>query len=109
MADPAHWTKSGFNRPTSPEWEEHSRVGDVSTGRAFKAAQLVPNTTRIDDVNGDQTLMYFGFSKPGTAASSAYWRIMKLTVSGTVTSFAFADGNDSFDNVWDDRASLTYS
>ncbi len=101
------WTKLGLNKPSATDWEEHSAVGDVSTGRRFKAVQEVPFTTRVDEVDASNT--YVGVSKPGTATSSALWRIQKIAVSGTVTTISFADGNDAFDNVWDDRASLTYS
>jgi len=103
------WKEVGLGRPDATDWEEHSAVGDVSTGRRFKAVQIVPNVTIIDDVNGNQSLMYFGFSKPGTATSAALWRIMKLSVSGGVSTFTYADGDDSFNNVWNDRVSLAYS
>jgi len=52
---------------------------------------------------------YYGFANPGTATSSAYWKIMRKTVSGAIETFEFADGDANFDNVWDDRASLSYS
>jgi hypothetical protein len=54
------------------------------------------------------TVTYFGEAIPGTSLSSALWRIKRLTVSGTVTITEWADGNGNFDNVWNDRASLTY-
>lgn len=44
----------------------------------------------------------------GTATSSAAWRIKKIDeTTGMV--IKWADGNESFDNVADNRASLTYS
>ncbi len=66
-----------------------------------------PFITYQDDV--DSTTSYYGFALPGTATANGAWRIQKKTVSGTVTSYLFADGNTDFDNVWDDRASLSYS
>jgi hypothetical protein len=41
--------------------------------------------------------------------SSAFWRIKRLTTTGTVLDIKWADGNDEFDNVWTDRAGLTYA
>lgn len=63
-------------------------------------------TTRVDEVSS--TLMYVGKAQPGASTALPYWQIMRVdTTAGVVT--AFADGNTNFDNVWDDRASLTYA
>lgn len=97
----------GLARPKSTDWEEHSAVGDVSTGRRFKAVQEVPNKVVIDAV--DATTTYIGETKPGTATSAALWRIKKISTASTVTSIELADGNDLFDNIFDNRASLSYS
>lgn len=107
MSTPTDWVKAGFTKPTSPEWEEHNRVGDVSTGRAFKGTQNIPNYVLLDEV--DANTLYIGESKPGTDTASALWRIRKLLTTGTVTSIQFADGDDLFDNIWADRTSLNYS
>lgn len=109
MSVTGSWEKLGLRKPSATDWEEHSAVGDVSTGRRFKAVQEVPNSFIVDDVNEDGTLVYLGYSKPGTLTSLPLWRIKKIVKSGTVTTFTFAEGNDSFDNIWDDRASLSYS
>jgi hypothetical protein len=61
----------------------------------------------IDQASG--TITYFGQAAPGTATSAASWRIQRMSVSGTVTTFQYANGNLNFDNVWDNRAALTYS
>ena len=66
--------------------------------------------TLIDDVTTAQ-VMYVGYAIPGSATSSAVWQIRKIDESGSPTTLAlsFADGNQSFDNIWDNRASLSYS
>lgn len=52
--------------------------------------------------------LYIGQAVPGTSSASAGWQIKKLdTSSGIVTTWA--DGDANFDNVWNNRASLTYS
>lgn len=100
-------TKSGFDSNVNPEttnWAEHSAVGDVSTGRRFKAVQQVPMKV-LQDL-GD-TYRYYGFAKFGTNAGDALWRVFRETVAdGTLEA---ADGDDLFDNVWNDRDSLSYS
>jgi len=55
-------------------------------------------------------LLYLGEAPPGSATSAAAWRIQKYTYSGSnLTDTQYADGDEEFDNVWDDRASLSYS
>lgn len=63
-------------------------------------------TTRLDEASASVT--YVGKGAIGSADSAAVWQIQKITVSGTVTSITWADSNANFDNVWADRASLTY-
>lgn len=67
----------------------------------------MPMKTIIDKAAAD--VNYFGFALPGTATSAAAWRIQKLTVVGNVSTFEWADGNGNLDNIWDARASLSYS
>jgi len=64
-------------------------------------------TLAVDEISS--ALTYLGFAKPGTGTDEAKWQIRRITKTGTVTVFEFADGNDRYDNVWDDRTSLTYS
>lgn len=60
-------------------------------------------STEIDDAG---TYLYVGEALPDQATSDPVWRIARVVnASG---SKKWADGNGNFDNVWDDRASLTY-
>lgn len=63
------------------------------------------NKIRVDKV--DTATSYFGQATRGTAESSAGWYISRITKSGTITSVDLA--SDGFDQIWDDRASLTYN
>ena len=58
----------------------------------------------------DSTLAYLGDAAIGTSEGASAWRIQKLdfTAEGNVN-VTFADGDDNFDNVWTNRASLSYS
>jgi hypothetical protein len=66
--------------------------------------------TRYDQDAATPTLAYLGKALVGSATSAAIWQIQKLVfgADGDVT-ITWADGNSAFDNIWDDRASLTYS
>jgi hypothetical protein len=64
-------------------------------------------TNYIDEISA--SLAYYGTAAPGSATSAAVWRIMRKDVAGTLTRYLFADGNANCDNIWDNRASLSYS
>lgn len=64
-------------------------------------------TLRLDDTT-TANVTYVGYGGIGAATSAATWRIKKLDeTTGLV--ITWADGNRKFDNVWDNRASLSYS
>lgn len=63
--------------------------------------------TAIDEVNTNLT--YIGFAKIGSATSAAVWQIFRVQKTGSTTLIQYADGNENYDNVFDDRASLSYS
>lgn len=65
-----------------------------------------PLAQRIDSPSA--TVSYIGYAAPGTLTSAAAWQIRKIDeTTGTIINYA--DGNANFDNVWDNRAALTYS
>lgn len=64
-------------------------------------------STRVDEPSSSVT--YVGKAAISSDTSDPVWQIFKMTVSGTQTIITFADGNNNFDNIWDNRASLTYS
>lgn len=55
------------------------------------------------------TITYVGKAPLSSSTVSSVWRIQRLTTgaTGSVT-VEWADGNSLYDNVWDNRASLTY-
>lgn len=55
------------------------------------------------------SITYIGEAAPGTSESSANWRIFILDNSTSITKKKWADGNGNFDNIWSNRASLTYA
>lgn len=61
---------------------------------------------RVDDAS--TTITYVGEAPLNSLESSAVWRIKKLETIGTVFKVTWANGSQAFNNVWDDRSSLTY-
>lgn len=76
------------------------------------SAREVSIATRTDTVDPNATpeITYRGDAPPGTASSAAAWRVRKITIAadGDVT-IEYADGNDLYDNIWDNRLALSYS
>ncbi len=74
----------------------------------MKLAPAVRSALIFDGENS--TYNYVGEAPVGSSESSAVWRIYRLTNSGTASiKKEWADGNSNFDNVWTNRASLSYS
>lgn len=78
----------------------------VNTDGSINTTDVI-YASRVDDASA--TVTYIGKAAVGSANGSAVWQISRMTVSGTVTTIEYADGNISFDNVWDNRAALSYS
>jgi len=54
---------------------------------------------------------YVGEANPNRDTNTTGWRIKKITYDsdGNPTEVNWADGNSNFDNIWDNRATYTYS
>ncbi len=68
---------------------------------------LANQNVQLDTV--DATTTYIGYALPGVLTSAAGWKIKKIITSGDDLSITWADGNNNFDNIWDNRAGLSYS
>jgi hypothetical protein len=73
----------------------------------FTKDQKVELTLRLDDAGSGTT--YIGDALPSTATDAATWRIKRMVETGPDLEILWADGDANFDNVWDDRAGLSYS
>jgi len=83
--------------------------GDYLKGLETAAlAGTTPLALQLDEVG---TLTYIGEADPGSATSSAVWRIKRMDESSTNPDLIikWASGNDNFDKIWDNRLSLSYS
>ena len=71
-----------------------------------KLAFPVRRNLQVDTTS--PTATYIGEAAFSSATSDPVWRIYRVSTIGTNTSITWADGDDEFDNVWDNRSSLTY-
>ena len=64
------------------------------------------NLLQVDSVG---TTTYLGYAQAGTTTSAGTWAIKRIIETGQDVSITWADGNKDYDNIWDDRLTLTYS
>ena len=60
---------------------------------------------------GEITTLYIGRAEPGALLSAAVWSISRSIIASGLdndTSQRWADGDSNFDNIWDDRLTLSY-
>ena len=57
------------------------------------------------------TKNYYGLAAPGTVSSAAAWQIREETLDaiGRTIEIKFAGGTLEYNQVWDNRATLSYS
>ncbi|MBF0163849.1 MAG: hypothetical protein HQM01_04955 [Magnetococcales bacterium] len=83
------------------------RAGPMPT--TLDGGQFMASRSAVVTV-GDTTINYTGIADPGSSPSDACWLISRVTVNAdgsTVTEFP--NGNASFDQIWNNHASLSYS
>lgn len=66
-----------------------------------------PMAVRLDQA--DAATLYVGEALPGASPADPVWRIRKLLTTGAETAILYANGDSAFTNIWDNRASFTYS
>ena len=90
-----------------------NRVAISTSGLGPYAGQdvaAVPQDILVDKVT-TANVIYIGFAQPGSSTSDAVWRIMKIDKTGATINPAitWAGGKALYTNIYDNRASLSYS
>lgn len=62
---------------------------------------------RIDE--STPNVIYNGFAAIGASAAEAVWAIQRVTRDKDIIIYEWADGNELYDNVWDNRYLLDYA
>ena len=93
----SNWTAVNEVGTTQPLTLQQSGMQTIDT----------PLAIRVDDTT-TASVTYVGQAAIGTATSAATWQIQKLDESSGIAT-TWADGDASYDNIWDNRASLSYS
>ena len=82
-----------------------------ASGQAPTAVELTNHyITRVDYVGGTNPIYIGRASTDTTVTDTAVWQVVKITWDGNNNPILieFADGNEAFDNIWNDRATLNY-
>lgn len=69
---------------------------------------IVPKLVETDATTTANKL-YVGKADAGTAKSAAKWLIVRYDTAGDFGTDGYAGGVADFNQVWDDRASLSFS
>jgi beta-glucosidase-like glycosyl hydrolase len=85
----------------------HQAIVSLEDAIALGGGTVPSYALVLDDAGGGVT--YVGEALPGSLTSAASWRIKRITEVGPDVSIEWSDGDSNFDNVWDDRLSLSYS
>lgn len=118
FTDGAEWLKEIKNNSsrTTQYMSDVSYIKDVSGQRVNPATEesiakvIGEYTIMIDDVS-TTGITYIGKATIGSSTSSAVWQIMRLDESGTPITLKkqYANGNNNFSSIYDNRTSLSYS
>jgi hypothetical protein len=87
------------NQATAIQW-----LTDIEALLTEAGTQLA---LRMDEASA--TVTYVGTAYAGSLNAAASWAIKRITISGTVTTIEWADGDTNANNVWNNRAALSYS
>ena len=68
-----------------------------------------PGQNLASRVDAGTSVIYVGLAPLNSVSSAAVWSIKRLSIAGNAYTMEWADGNDLNDNIWDNRASLSYS
>jgi len=85
------------------EWKVLNKEGIT----IIQPSETVLYITKIDTTTSNLT--YIGKSLPNSLDSDPMWQIKLIDESSGVITILFADGNETFDKIWDDRLTYTYS
>lgn len=61
---------------------------------------------RIDEIS--DTMYYLGWGESGVLDSEPKWKIKRIYKIDTVWYQEFANGEEFYNNIWDDRSTLIY-
>jgi hypothetical protein len=91
------------------------KIGDMETALATLNESIVSIRTSspilqpslVDESNSN--IIYTGYAMSGALPSEASWAIMRTTITDEVQQNTWANGTQTMESVWTNRANLSYS
>ena len=74
----------------------------------LRQTQNVKNLLLLLDDTSTANVTYIGQAAIGSDESQAVWQIKKVDETSGIV-ITYADGDANYNNIWDNRTSLTYS
>jgi hypothetical protein len=95
----------------SKAMERVAAVLHDSEGNDINSSNSIPITKpelrqEVDCTDG--SVIYMVYAKLGSETDEDVWKIKRVTISGALITTEWADSNTNFDNIWDNRGTLTY-
>ena len=84
---------------------EKGKFREGNGGLPVVATTLEDNNTSLRFEEASSTILYLGTAEYGALDSQAKWKIQKIDLTSGVS---IKNASNAFDQIWDDRASLTY-
>ena len=82
---------------------------ETTLAQINQGVSLTGIDSKLLQVDAVGSTTYLGYADPGTVTSSVTWAIKRIIETGNDVSITWADGNNNFDNTWDNRLILLYS
>lgn len=82
------------------------KLGDINVSIQALHQNSYSSPLLVDEP--EPGITYKGYAAVNTLTSEPNWAILRIKSDNGVTSYKWADGNTSFDNIWDDRYTLNY-
>lgn len=100
---------SANSMPMVLSTEQEAILSAINTGISNVLSSVTTYALQYAFDSGDSTITYVGKAVAGSTLASASWQIKQITDTSGDLSILFADGDVLFNNVWNNRESLTYS
>lgn len=81
-------------------------------GFSFNQTSVFEKINLIAQMDHDSSdnMIYLALAQAGSAKSAAVWQIRQFNYTSSVLkNWLWADGDQKFDNIYDDRATLSFS
>ncbi len=88
----------------NPTHIDKSKLNNILSGKNLMTSRTATATVASTDY------VYVGTADPGSVEANPVWLIQRTAIHADgSTATTFANGKVAFDQVWNDRASLSYS